>query len=291
MIHRMLGRLILLACLLCPAAAGLLLNANAADEPLLDQAKRAFQRGDRDEAVRIATRMVEGNPKDPNNYFLRGRFYELMGQREAALEDYNRLLTVAPQATEVHYHRAIIHFLLGHISESAADFDRFVEAQPDKIPALWQRGIALYYAGRYADGRKQFESHQTVNAADVENSVWHFLCVAREKNLSEARKAILPVTGDTRVPMAQILDLFAGTGTPEKVLQAVELAPASSLRQQSRELYAHLYLALYYEVAGNDALRRAHLRKAVDLNLKNEFMWEVARVHWELLQSGRLKQP
>ena len=54
-------------------------------------------------------------------------------------------------------------------------------------------------------------------------------------------------------------------------------------------MYAHLYIALFYEADGNAALRRKHLRKAVDLNLRNEYMWEVARVHLELLDSGKLK--
>lgn len=274
----------------------LALNAPAAEpaeSPLLGEARRAFQSGNREEAVRIATRMIADAPQEPNNYFLRARFYELMNRREAALADYNQLLEVAPHAREVFYHRAVIQFLLGRIPESAADFDKFVEAQPDRVPALWQRGITLYYAGRFEDGRKQFETHRTVNPADVENSAWHFLCVAREQNVEEARKKLMPVTGDTRVPMAEILDLYAGKGTPEKVLERAEavtgLAATSPLVKTSQLLYAHLYLALHYEVTGNSALRRTHLQKAVDTNLKNEYMWEVARVHLELLNSGKLK--
>jgi lipoprotein NlpI len=263
--------------------------AAPAENPLLDQARRAFQSGNREEAVRIASRMIEGDPKEPNNYFLRARFQELMGRREAALVDYNKLLEIAPHATEVHYHRGVIHFLLGRIPESVADFDRLVEAQPDKVPHQWQRGIALYYAGRYDDGRKQFEMHRTVNPADVENSAWHFLCVARDKGVEEARKKLIPVSGDPRVPMAEILDLYAGRTTPEKVMERVDSSEIEPIAKPAQLLYAHLYLALYYEATGSNALRRSHLQKAVDTNLKNEYMWEVARVHLELLNSGRLK--
>lgn len=259
------------------------------DSPLLEQAKRAFQAGDREEAIRIATRMIAAEPKEPNNYFLRARFQELMGKREAALADYTKLLEVAPQAREVFYHRAIILFLLGRIPESAADFDTFIAAQPDRVPALWQRGIVLYYAGRYEDGRKQFETHRTVNPADVENSTWHFLCVAREKGVEVARQQLIPVTGDSRVPMAEILELYAGKGTPEKVMEKVAGAKIDPAAKPAQLLYSHLYLALYFEATGNPALRRSHLEKAVETNLKNEYMWEVARVHLELLKSGKLK--
>lgn len=259
------------------------------DSPLLAEARRAFQTGQRDEAVRIATRMIAEDPEEPNNYYLRARFHELMGQREAALADYNRLLEVAPEAREVYYHRAVLHFLLGRIPESSADFDKFVEAQPERVPALWQRGITLYYAGRYEDGRKQFETHRTVNPGDVENSTWHFLCVARAQGVEEARKKLMPVTGDTRIPMAEVLDFYAGKGTPEKILEKAESGSATGTLKAAQIMYAHLYLALYYEATGNTALRRTHLQKAVDTNLKNEYMWEVARVHLELLTSGKLR--
>jgi Flp pilus assembly protein TadD len=76
------------AALFSPTLAGLLWAADS-NPPLLDQAKKAFQSGKREEAVRIATKMIEADPKEPNNYFLRARFQELMGRREAALADYN----------------------------------------------------------------------------------------------------------------------------------------------------------------------------------------------------------
>src|SRR5262245_44962357 len=75
--------------------------------------------------------------------------------------------------------RAVADFERGRVTESATGFDNLVKLRPDVTPQLWQRGIALYYAGRYKDCRAQFESHRTVNPNDVENAVWHFLCVAR----------------------------------------------------------------------------------------------------------------
>jgi lipoprotein NlpI len=182
-----------------------------------------------------------------------------------------------------------MNFLLGRVEASVADFDKLAEAQPDKVPNFWQRGIAQYYAGRYEEGRKQFEIHRTINPGDVENSAWHFLCVARQTSPAEARKQLLPVTGDARVPMAEILELYAGKGSPETVLARAESNQNDPVAQAGQRLYAHLYLALYYEALGQDGPRREHLQKAVDIKLKNEYMWEVARVHLELLKSGKLK--
>jgi len=256
---------------------------------LLQQAKQAFQAGKRDDAIKIATQMIAGDPENASCYFLRARFYELGGKREWAVEDYSKIIEMAPFAPEARYHRATQYFLLGRIPESVADFNMLAEAQPDRAAQHWQRGIALYYDGKYDEGRKQFELHRTVNPRDVENSAWHFLCVARLKNIEEARKALLPVKDDPRVPMAQILDLYAGRATPEQVLKAAEDPGSQSGLVPLQQMYAHLYIALLYEVEGKKDLSRIHLQKAADLNLQNEYMWEVARVHLLLMDSGRLK--
>ena len=83
------------------------------------------------------------------------------------------------QSPQAIMNRAVAAFEQGRFAESATAFDEVAKAVPDQAPQLWQRGIALYYAGRYDDCRRQFELHRTVNPDDVENAVWHFLCVAR----------------------------------------------------------------------------------------------------------------
>ena len=106
----------------------------------------------------------------------RSRFPALSSlQRRAAL-----LLQRAGSASDLD--RAVAEFEQGRFGASVAAFDELARLMPDRAPHLWQRGIALYYAGRYADCRRQFESHRTVNPDDVENAAWHFLCVAREQN-------------------------------------------------------------------------------------------------------------
>jgi len=256
---------------------------------LLQQAKQAFVAGNRDEAIKIATLMIAEDPENPNCYFLRARCYELEGKSELAVEDYSRMIEMAPFAPEARYHRGTQYFLLGRIPESVVDYNVLADSQPDRAAQYWQRGIALYYDGKYDDGRKQFELHRTVNPRDVENTLWHFLCVARLKNVEEARKTMIPVSGDARIPMSQLLDLYAGTTTPEKVLQAAEDPKSEKRLILLQQLYAHLYIALLYDVQGERELCRKHLQRAVDLNLKNEYMWEVARVHLQLLDSGQLK--
>ena len=178
--------------------------------------------------------------------------------------------------------RAVAHFEAGRIAESAAEFDRLVQNDPRVMPYLWQRGIVLYYAGRYADCRQQFERHRTVNPNDVENAAWHFLCVARAESPAAARKTLLPVGPDARVPMRQVYELFRGAMTADDVLKAAGAQP-------SAQFYAQLYLGLYFEATGDTRRALEHIKAAAAerFAVAGDYMHMVARVHLKLLETRR----
>ena len=165
-------------------------------------------------------------------------------------------------------------------AESARLFDRVAAARPEIEPELWQRGIALYYADRFADGREQFERHREVNPNDVENPAWHFLCVARLDGVEAARRAMLPVGDDPRVPMKEILELFAGRGNEAAVLAAAERGPEPARKNQL--CYAHLYLGLHAEARGDAAAARRHIEAAAGPFRMDHYMGRVATVHARL---------
>lgn len=162
------------------------------------------------------------------------------------------------QNPQVVMDEALVDFAGGRFEAAAAGFDAVVRLVPEAEPQLWQRGIALYYAGRYEDCRDQFELHRTVNPDDVENAVWHFMCVARLEDPERAREALLPVGPDPRRPMREVYEMFAGTRTPDEVLEIVADAPRSS----SSRFYAALYVGLFHHAHGNDAAALPHLREA-----------------------------
>jgi lipoprotein NlpI len=169
--------------------------------------------------------------------------------------------------------RAVSDFFAAKIPESVAGFDRVAKMVPREAPELWQRGIALYYANRFDDCRAQFESHRTVNPADVENAAWHFLCVARRESPEKARAALLPVGPDDRVPMREIYRMFQGTMTPDSVLVAAGENPRA-------RFYAALYVGLYFEAIGEGRARFYITRAASDeFAGAGGYMHRVAQVH------------
>ena len=178
--------------------------------------------------------------------------------------------------------RALADFSMGRVEEAAAGFDQVARAQPDFAAQLWQRGIALYYAGRYEDCRRQFELHLTVNPSDVENSAWHFLCVARAESPEAALAALLPVGPDPRRPMRQIYEMFSGRMTPQDVLSAAGGQPLA-------RFYAHLYRGLYHEAFGRTEAAREEIFLAAGDQFAQVagYMYVVAVVHRDRLARPR----
>ena len=181
------------------------------------------------------------------------------------------------------YEKGEEDFFAGKMAEAIAAWDQEIALVPRRGPHHWQRGLALYYAEEYDKGVAQFVSHQTVNGHDVENAVWHFLCVVRgtDGSVEKARKNLIPIEGDSRVPMSEVHDLFAGKATEKEVLDAASKG-AVGLHLRNQKCYAHLYLGLYYEALGETAKAKVHMKKsAVDFRM-DHYMGMVAQLHHRL---------
>ena len=166
-------------------------------------------------------------------------------------------------------------FQAGRVADSIQSFDRVITLDPSAAPYLWQRGIALYYAGRFKDCQAQFERHRQVNADDVENAVWHYLCAARAESPARARQQLIPIAFDPRPPMMTVHALFAGKATPDDVMK-------KTVDEASR-FFAALYIGLYWEANGDAAKARPWLKKAAETGAQQDYMGAVARLHWDRL--------
>jgi lipoprotein NlpI len=252
-------RCMIWACSLSVAGLDARWGCEVSGDDLISRATAAGDRGDYEEAVRLAAAAVEGDPKSAAAYRIRGRE----------------------------------RFRAGQIRESIQDFDQSAALRPDLAPRQWERGIACYYAGMYEEGVRQFESYQKFDSQDVENSVWRFLCLVPQVGVQRAQATMLPIENDRRVPMMQVYDLYRGRLQPADVLSAVRAGEPPGDVLAARHFYAHLYLGLWYEVNGDQAQAARYIELASDEKLRNHrginaYMWDVARIHRRMLR-GELK--
>lgn len=255
---------------------------------LAQQAVAAYRKGDIPAAIALATKLTEAAPKQASAWMLRAQLHVTQRDHAKAAADYAEVIKLDPKSANAWQARGEAYFKLGKIAESIADFDKFLELVPAQKPHHWQRGISLYYAARFKDGKEQFEIHQTVNSNDVENAVWHFLCAARADGVAAAKKGLIPIEGDGRVPMAEVHRLFAGKAKPDDVLAAAKAASAPG-RAGEPMFYANLYLGIYFEAIGDAKQARDYILKAAQRADENGYMGDVARVHADILRKQEKK--
>jgi lipoprotein NlpI len=250
---------------------------------LILEAQEAQAKGLMGKALEALDKAIQLDPKQVGGYFLKGKIFSLQRKPEEAIACFSKVIELDAKASSAFAGRADEEFKLGKFDESVADYNRYVELEPRRLPYEWKRGIALYYDGRFEEGRKQFELHQTVNPNDVENGVWHFLCGARTSGIEKARASMMSISKDSRVPMAEIYELFRGKGTEADVLKAVERGFPSEVELEARKFYAHLYLGLFYEATGDKKNCYEHIKQAATEFTSDDPMGDVARVHFKRL--------
>ncbi|MDX1382218.1 MAG: hypothetical protein R3190_01175 [Thermoanaerobaculia bacterium] len=225
-------------------------------------------------------------PGSVDDWLRRGQASERTGELDAALEAYGRASQADPGDWRPYLLRGQVRFRRGDVAGSLTDFDAVVARAPDREPFLWQRGISQFYAGRYDACRRQFELHRTVNPDDVENAAWHFLCVAAEDGIAEARRRLLPVGPDPRPPMTAVYDLYRGKARVDDVLaKGGVAAPGPGFGDDGAAFYAHLYVGLYLEAIDRTDLALPHVEAAAGLDFPH-YMGDVAVVHLTRLRSG-----
>lgn len=282
----MLRALFVLLALLPLHAAETVIRDAPEYEGLIIDAREAERKGLLGRALEILDKAVALDASRRDAYFFKGHILATQRKSEEAIAQFTKTIELDPKASTAFNLRGWEEFRLGQVEKAVSDFDKYIALEPRQEPYHWQRGIALYYVKRYSDGRKQFESHQTVNPNDVENGVWHFLCVARGEGLEKARAAMLPISGDVRIPMTEVYELFKGKATPDDVLKAAQKGNPSERALENRLFYAHLYLGLYFEALGDEKQAYEHIKRAATEFQSDDPMGDVARVHFK-----RLLQP
>lgn len=254
---------------------------------LLDEIESLMKDKKYEDAIPLTKKAAELDPKNPGVPLAAATAHAALRQHAEAVKEWTKLLELAPKAVRAYDSRGDSQLKLGNFKESLADFDEYLKHNPKAAPNHWRRGIALYYAGRFKDGAAQFDSAYGPDREDVENSAWHYLCNARATSPKKAREELIAVTKDGRVPMKQVLELFAGKIKPQDVLDAAENANLKGEALKEARFYANLYVALYYESEGDAKKCLEHLTAAVEKYKIGHYMWDVGAVHLKLLKDKK----
>lgn len=246
-------------------------------------------------AQKLEGRLKEAKAFEKLNRQLRQALDKDDHKQSVALLD--RMIELKPGLPNLYYVRATENYKAENFRQSVSDFDQLIKLQPSRSDSLWERGISCYYAGDYADGAKQFLDYQNYHDQDVENSVFRYLCLAKSEGLAKARETLIPIERDPRPGLQEVLELYRGKVTPEKLLEQMEATELTGEAAAGYRFYTLLYLGLFYVAEGKDDLAAKYLKMAADPKLLeagpsriSTYMWQTAGIAYRDVVKRQEKQ-
>ncbi|MEM9644993.1 MAG: hypothetical protein AAF989_08355 [Planctomycetota bacterium] len=174
----------------------------------------------------------------------------------------------------------------GKIEDSIVSFERAISlAGDDEFTAgLWQYGISLFFAKRYDEGTKLFDQYQQFGPDDVETAAWHFMCMAKAKDVETARQNVIEIYGDGRPAMKEVHQRLSG-GEDSIVHDAIRKAKGTP-RQGAAIFFGNFYLGAIADAEG-DLPRAKRRMKVAAISPYTEFMADVAKVYSKQLDGSQ----
>jgi lipoprotein NlpI len=193
-----------------------------------------------------------------------------------------------PEAIDAYSRRGDARLFLGDFKGSAQDYEKMIELNPALDVSHWRLGIAYYYLSRFDKAARQFEIYHNYDNVDRENGIWRFMSQTRLKNMEVARKGLLKYEKTDRPPYPWVYSLYAGDITPEEVYRKIDEGGFPDRYKERVLFHAQLYVGIFHELHGRDKEALKHLRVAAANEYgraSGTYMWQVARVHYDLLQA------
>jgi lipoprotein NlpI len=205
------------------------------------------------------------------------------------LKELDKALVASPDSVPFLSRRGDHHLFLGHFPQAVADYERMIAIDPAQDAPHWRLGIAYYFTGQFAKSARQFEKYHDYDGRDRENGVWKFLAQARAENIEKARAGMLVYTRFDREPFPSLYEMFAGKKSTDDML--AEIASKGLEKEPNVVFFGNYYGGLNESLLGHRQRAVTLLEKAVKGlqetgSAERDYMWQVARLQWELLRSA-----
>ena len=220
------------------------------------------------------------------------------GERAAMRAAFSQQLTTvtvaladAPGDIALYSKRGDLNLFLARFPAAVADFEKMIALDPSQDAPHWRLGIAYYFTGQFEKSARQFEKYHTYEGRDRENGLWKFLGDVKTLGLRPAQRAMLVYTRFDREPFPALYDLFAGKVSTREFF--ADIAERKLTPNAQVMFFANYYAGLHEEILGHHdkALELLHAavanRRERSAGNGPSYMWQVARLHYEVLSAAK----
>ena len=193
-----------------------------------------------------------------------------------------------PSNISAYSSRGDARMFLGAFSGARDDYEKMIELDPKLEISHWRLGIAYFYLSDFKKAAHQFEIYHQYDNVDRENGIWRFMSQYKTRGLGFARDNLLLYQKTDRPPYPWLYEMFAGKCKPEDVFLKIKESGFPQHYETRVLFHAHLYVGIYLELTNeksNEALTHLSLAKNNKYGSSTgTYMWQIARLHHDLLQ-------
>jgi putative PEP-CTERM system TPR-repeat lipoprotein len=220
--------------------------------------------GRREEALAVARRAVQAEPRAPEAHFLEGQAQVALNDAVAAEKAFQEVLKLRPTAVDALVALAHLNLDTGRVDAAALFAQQAIDARSD-VASRFAMARVLVAQGRVPQARAELETLAGIapGQADIMNLQGQFL--QKEGNLEGARKAFsaaLKAAPSSAVALRGLLELDIQAKRPGDSKQRIE----AHLKQFPQDARALVIAGRTYAAVGDLAAAESALRKAIDLD-------------------------
>ena len=223
-----------------------------------------FKVGDDEQALRLFTRWVELEPRNPDALYYKGQ-----ASMELSLDTFRKLKEVAPDSARVHELEAQVLRQQGRSEQAIAEFKKAISIAPDTAELYDALGSIYLENGRLDEARAQFEQGLQLSPNDPLTNYLLGDVLLQQRNLPQAEKYLLKAIqlhGSLLEAQMDIAKLYRLRGDDEKAIHELD-----EITQLAPDRYEpHYILYEIYRKAGNAARAQTELQVFQTLKQKKD---------------------
>ena len=168
---------------------GILSRQKQNEQALAAKAELLLLEGKKQEALTVATTLVENSPKWARGHFVRGTVLESTGQIDDAINAFQDVLRTAPASTAAQVRLARLFMLRGRFAEALPLTQQLVKAQPRSAPVHLLYAQALVRTGDLTNAERELVSLAKFAPSSADVHAWLGLLYEARRDTARARRS------------------------------------------------------------------------------------------------------
>ncbi len=232
-------------------------------DELLLRAATKLEEWDHFEALELATKAIELQPRSPHGYALQATIFARMGQVPEAIQDLTKAIEFDQKTGEHYRRRGAGHIKIGDYQAAISDLTMAIQLGENDLTVFRDRGYAFEQSGRYAKALREYSEILKISPSDYLGLLsrgWVYRCLGEPQNAIRDFDKILEENPLDKEARLQRVSAFIEAEQFEQAFQDIDFLFKKGYQDDQ------IYLDLAFLHFQNDEIEKALWKNEKALN-------------------------